>query len=230
MSDSVLGVFVKQPVSGAVKTRLAAALGDEAAAKFYEAFLTDVVDRFRATADRRTLCFAPDDDAARAYFDSLAGDEYEIEPQSQGDLGARLAACFERAFERGAERVVVIGSDSPTLPAALVDEAFNQLDGRRDAVVGPALDGGYYLIGLAKQPRPIFEGIDWSGPQVLEQTIERIREAGATFALLPPWYDVDEVDDLQILKGHLDSCDPAGEKVKCDRTRTALKQWASKDT
>jgi rSAM/selenodomain-associated transferase 1 len=147
---------------------------------------------------------------------SPAGAFWSLEPQAEGDLGARMRAFFEWAFASGATRVVLIGSDSPTLPIPFVEEAFAAL-AQHPVVLGPTLDGGYYLVGAdcqsvgeavlrpAASVPPIFERIDWSTSAVFEQTVERLRAAGLPYHVLPPWYDVDELADLARLKQELDA-------------------------
>lgn len=233
---SGLGVFVKYPQPGQVKTRLAAAWGEERAAELYSAFVADTLDRFRSTADRRWACYAPADAAAARYFGDLAGDSYELWPQPDGPLGKRLAAFFECCFASGLQRAVIIGSDSPTLPRDYVEQALERL-ATSDApdrgvadqpsrggrcVLGPATDGGYYLVGLRERLLPIFSGIEWSTPQVLRQTVARLSESGATLALLPPWYDVDGPDDVELLRGHLEALQTSGRPVP-ERTAAALR-------
>lgn len=197
----VLGIYVKHPVPGQVKTRLAAALGVEKATELYRAFLRDLVERFRSMADRRFLCFAPRSDEAEAWFRDLAGPDYELWPQPEGTLEPRLKHFFQFAQEQGADQTVVVGSDSPTLPLGYLEKAYEHLN-ESDCVLGPATDGGYYLLGLRK-PLPIFSSIEWSTPQVLNQTVARLEQAQASLKLLPPWYDVDTAEDWELLRGHL---------------------------
>jgi hypothetical protein len=219
---NVFGLFVKRPIPGRVKTRLAADLGAERAAELYAAFTSDLVDRFRTLADRRVLGFAPDDTAAREHFDQLAQYEFELWPQPDVSLGERMQAFFESQFAAGAERVVLIGSDSPSLPVAIVEEAFARL-AETDVVLGPATDGGYYLVGQRKTCHAIFEEIDWSESAVLSQTVERIAACKATLSLLTPWYDIDTTDDLAILQGHLAAMEQAGMVVDLPNLTRALK-------
>jgi len=216
-----LGIFVKHPVPGQVKTRLACELGSEQAAHVYGAFVADLLDRFRTTADRRVLGFAPDTAAAHDYFRSLAGDDYVLWPQPDRTLGRRMGAFFEQYVDSKHTRTVLIGSDSPTLPNRLIDEAFKCLM-QRDCVLGPATDGGYYLIGLRGQHPKLFERIAWSGPRVLQQTIERLIEQNVSLALLDPWYDVDTLDDLELLRGHLQSLEHSGTDCDAPATRSAV--------
>jgi rSAM/selenodomain-associated transferase 1 len=220
---NVLGIFVKQPVPGRVKTRLAADVGNDCAAALYAAFTEDVVDRFRDAADRRLLCHTPNDEPARSHFHDLSRQDYELWPQPEGPLGVRLDRFFSDAFDAGADRVVAIGSDSPTLPLFLVTEAFKRL-ADHECVIGPATDGGYYLIGQRERHRPLFDHIDWSEPTVLRQTIARIESASARPALLMPWYDVDTLDNLELLRGHICAMHATGESMSVPRTELCLER------
>jgi uncharacterized protein len=190
-----LGVFAKRPRAGEVKTRLAAATSAAWAARVAEACLADTLSRLATVEARRYLVFAPDD----ADMSASAADAYTPVPQGPGKLGHRLARFFERFLAAG--RVIVVGSDSPTLPVGYVERGFDELL-RVDVVLGPATDGGYYLIGCRRFLPELFEGIDWGGPQVLQQTIERL-PPGSSLSLLPPWYDVDTMDGWHMLTGHI---------------------------
>jgi len=216
---NVLGIFVKQPVPGRVKTRLAAEMGNDRAAELYQAFTIDIVNRFRNTADRRFLCYTPHDPAAENYFTSRADEDYQLWPQPNGSLGERLGEFFEYSFSKNAQRVIVIGSDSPTLPQNMVEQAFFEL-ADHDCVLGPATDGGYYLVGQRTPGIPIFDRIEWSGVDVLSQTVERIASCQARLALLSPWYDVDTLSDLKLLRGHLQAMHQAGVPVRLTARNT----------
>jgi rSAM/selenodomain-associated transferase 1 len=210
-------MFAKRPVAGQVKTRLAAAVSPEWAAQVAEAFLRDAVCRLGHLADRRFLAFAPDD--SETYFSAVAGDRFALVPQGDGDLGQRMARFFERVLARDGP-VVLLGTDSPTLPLAFVEQAFAALE-RADVVLGPATDGGYYLLGSRRLP-PIFDGIAWSGSRVLEDTVARLRERNWRLALLPPWYDVDTPDDWQVLRGHVAAMLRAGQDPDLPHTLPLL--------
>ena len=145
---TTLGMFVKAPEPGRVKTRLAAAIGETSAAELYRAFLSDLIERFRRTADRRVLACSPADDMTREFFDQLSAGDYELWPQPDADLGTRMRMFFETF---GPEPVILIGSDSPTLPGEFPVAAFELLQ-RADVVLGPATDGGLYLIGPRELP------------------------------------------------------------------------------
>ncbi|MBM4068544.1 MAG: glycosyltransferase [Planctomycetes bacterium] len=201
-----LGVFAKEPRPGQVKTRLAAALSPDGAAHVADAFLRDTLRRMAAVRAERFLVFSPT--SAAAYFQSLAADCYALAPQGDGDLGQRLQRFVDGRLDSGSRHVVVIGTDSPTLPTAFVDQAFDELD-RADVVLGPATDGGYYLIGLRRSSAVIFQGIDWGAAAVLAQTIARLpREC--RLSLLPPWYDIDSETDWEMLRGHVAAIRRAG--------------------
>ena len=212
-----LGIFAKRPVPGAVKTRLAAAIGAEAAARFYEVSLRTLLARVRGLDLRRVIAHTEDSQADRDWFQQFEG--YELWPQPPGDLGAKLTAWFEIACATN-DRVLVIGSDSPSLPLEYITEAIAALD-HNDCVIGPAEDGGYYLLGLSRPVPQLFERIGWSGPLVLAQTLTRALSQQLVVALLPPWTDVDEVADLTVLKEQLSrvGSDPVWEPLQFEVDR-----------
>jgi rSAM/selenodomain-associated transferase 1 len=181
---------------GRVKTRLAAAAGDAAALRIYTRLAERTIAEVREFAGDGVAVrvhYAPADagDAVRAWL----GDGPEYLPQADGDLGVRMKDAFARAFAGGAERVVIVGSDLPEVSASLLHRAFDLLDAH-PAVMGPARDGGYYLLGLRGMIGGIFDGIAWSTPRVLEATLERLRAARVQPAMLEVLCDVDTVDDL----------------------------------
>lgn len=151
------------------------------------------------------LAFTPVD--RRADFESLAAGAWAIEPQAMGDLGRRMQHYFTQAFTSGLERVVLIGSDSPTLPLEYVTRAFDLLEDH-PVVLGPSDDGGYYLVGASGNVPPIFSDIHWSSPQVWDQTIALLERSGCPFAVLPQWYDIDDADSLKRLSEELNGLLP----------------------
>ncbi|MCA9102403.1 MAG: TIGR04282 family arsenosugar biosynthesis glycosyltransferase [Planctomycetales bacterium] len=193
----VLGVFAKYWQPGAVKTRLAASIGDHRAAELYRAFLTTTLVRLSPLGERRTLVFTPeqrcDDFAALA---SVVAGRWQLRAQTGGDLGQRMSRFFADEFSGAAARVVLLGSDSPTLPLTHVQQAFERLE-QHDVVLGPSDDGGYYLVGMRSYLPAIFSDIDWSSPRVWQQTLERGQALGVTLAQLPAWYDIDTLDELR---------------------------------
>ncbi|MEC9096347.1 MAG: TIGR04282 family arsenosugar biosynthesis glycosyltransferase, partial [Planctomycetota bacterium] len=132
-------------------------------------------------------------------FALLAPPNWTISSQATGDLGDRMETFFQQAVEHQFERTVLIGTDSPTLPATIIEEAFEILT-KVDCVIGPATDGGYYLIGCRQQVPPVFDDIDWSSDKVLDQTLKSLQQAGCSYQLLPPWFDIDTIDDLKKLR------------------------------
>lgn len=198
---TVLGIFCKQPVPGHVKTRLASEIGDEPAARLYEAFLTDVVERLGTAGDHRILCYASDHHTSPDYFRRFAATRYQIHPQVDGNLGNRLKVFFASEFLQGADRVIVIGSDCPTIAPGVIQQAATELD-RSDAVLGRSDDGGYYLIGLRRMSDDLFTGIDWSTSAVYDQQTRRLTNAGLTISTLPPIPEVDTPADLERLRDH----------------------------
>jgi rSAM/selenodomain-associated transferase 1 len=205
--SATLGLFAKWPGAGHVKTRLASATSPDWAADVANAFLRDAVQRFAGVDARRVLVFAPRD--ASDLFGTVAGSAFELRPQADGDLGQRLADFLGAALAEGADRVVVVGTDSPTLPVAFVRAALDHLR-HADVVLGPATDGGYYLIGCRHRLPPLFDGIAWSTADVTAATVACAQAAGLSLALLPPWYDVDTLDDWRMLGGHLQAMRCAG--------------------
>jgi uncharacterized protein len=223
---TVLGVFAKEPVPGQVKTRLAACTSPEWAAEVAAAFLSDLIERFATIADQRFLVFAPNE--ARAAFEELGKSRYCLEPQTEGNLGRRMAGFIDNRLRDGAKRIVLLGADSPTVPTAFVDEGFEQLK-QSDVVLGPALDGGYYLLGCARRLPPIFDGIAWGGHSVLAETVARLTDPSWRVALLPPWYDVDNLDDWQMLRGHLLAMRRAGIDAEAPHTERLTMAYHAPD-
>lgn len=208
--------MAKAPRPGLAKTRLAAEgrMSPADAAQLARAFLLDTLRACgEAGPDELVVSFTPDD--ARPEFERLAP-SCVLAPQSAGDLGARLAAAFELAFERGARRTIAIGTDAPHVGAERLRRASKQLESA-DVVLGPARDGGYYLVAL-RAPRPeLFEGIEWSSPRVLEQTLAKAARSGLSVAQLDELEDVDGPAELERLAQRL-----AKEPRLAPHTRAAL--------
>lgn len=201
-------LFAKKPTPGAVKTRLQSHLSARDAARLYEALLLDCATALHATtAAVKVVAFAPAD-AEEALCTLLTPiGVFEYVPQLGADLGQRMEGLMQWAFARGAERVVLVGSDSPSLPAAYIDEGLALLR-EKEVVLGPSTDGGYYLVGRQKGESRIFQDVNWSTGKVLEQTLVRLGQQ--TLGLLPPWYDVDTPAEAGFLKAHLEALERAG--------------------
>ncbi|HUQ72365.1 MAG TPA: TIGR04282 family arsenosugar biosynthesis glycosyltransferase [Planctomycetaceae bacterium] len=223
-----LGIFAKQPTPGAVKTRLARDIGNAAATAFYEACLNDLVERFAATADWRCVGYAPQTHEAATYFQKLVDGRYQLWPQPDGDLGRRIEAFFTATIPEAdgdqPMHAVLIGSDSPTLPTTLIEAALVALE-RTDVVLGPAADGGYYLIGARGCPRGWLSGVRWSTPWTLADTVDAAERHGLSLSLLPVWYDIDTADDLAAMWGHLRGQRAADPKMAVTRCEAWLSEW-----
>lgn len=192
---AAVALFAKAPVAGRVKTRLTPLLTPEEAATVARASLAATIATFAGGAAAPLTLFLDGalDDSLASW---VAARGVEVRAQAPGDLGERLRAAFAALFEQGAARVIAIGSDSPTLPAERLRAAEAALRAH-DAVIGPAEDGGYYLIGLSRPEWRLFEGIPWSSDAVARVTLERAATIGATIASLEPWYDVDDLTTLR---------------------------------
>jgi rSAM/selenodomain-associated transferase 1 len=196
MGPKRLLVFVKAPRPGAVKTRLARSVGEAVAAEIYRRITERVLEETRDASGRwaRVVCFDPP--GARAELAAWLGADCALLPQQGTDLGKRMQHGFEAAFASGARRVVLAGSDIPGLSRALVVEAFAALEAH-DVVLGPALDGGYYLIGLREQQAGLFDGMRWSQPDVFRDTLDRAAAAGLSVHRLPELRDIDSLEDVR---------------------------------
>jgi rSAM/selenodomain-associated transferase 1 len=195
---NALGVFARAPVAGQVKRRLALDVGAEAAAALYRKIGLQVMHAVTGPAHRTTVWFTPAgaEPALREWFRGVDGVAYR--PQTDGDLGARMDQALTRHFADGATRAVLVGTDGPGVDAGVVGQAFGGLEAA-DLVLGPALDGGYYLIGLTRPAPELFRGIGWSTPGVLAQTEARARSLGLAVSRLGPLRDVDTAADARAL-------------------------------
>ncbi|NIV92322.1 DUF2064 domain-containing protein [candidate division KSB1 bacterium] len=193
---SSLIVFVKYPEPGKVKTRLGADVGSKLAAELYRLFLRQTFELLRqSVADRVYVAYEPEELGHE--FTNIIPEEFERFPQTGDDLGERLHNAFGYVFEQsGHKKAIAVGSDSPTLPRVYLDQAVSDLD-YFDLVLGPAEDGGYYLIGLKEPCEDLFQDVHWSSSSVLKTTVAQASQIELAYHLLPPWYDV---DDLQTLK------------------------------
>jgi rSAM/selenodomain-associated transferase 1 len=194
-------LFAKKPEEGSVKTRLQPEFSPVESVELYTNFAKDCIENLaRASIDRRLIAYTPSDaeETLRGLNNSLTSFEYYS--QGSGNLGLRLERVFNFVFSKGGERVVALGTDAPTLPTDYINLAFDLL-GSNDVVLGPAVDGGYYLIGSRVDVGNLFRDIPWGTEHVFEQTIDRLK--GTSFSLLPPWYDIDRPRDVKFLIAHL---------------------------
>lgn len=195
MSKALI-VFAKRPLPGRVKTRLTPPLSPEDAAELYRCMLLDILAKTGQMTAVDRLLFYEQGAGAPEFFAKTVGTE-EFYPQEGEGLGERLAAAFERTFGLGYTAAAVIGTDSPHLPTAFIEQALDLLDNPGvDAVFGPTEDGGYYLLAMKRLHRELFEGVPWSTDEVLKESLARAAAAGIATALLPVWHDVDTAADL----------------------------------
>ena len=189
MKNNALILFARRPELGKVKTRLAAGIGDELALKFYKKLLAHARDIARATETADAKVFLTD------VRNDEFWTEFEVFQQPAGDLGERMQSAFETVFEQGYEKAVIIGSDCPDLTAAEIEKAFYQLDAV-DVVMGPATDGGYYLLGMNRIHGELFREIPWSTSEVAGKTLAIAEKAGLQVQQLAAHSDIDTVEDL----------------------------------
>ncbi len=197
MSRPVLCMFARAPLPGRCKTRLAATIGDDAAAELYEALLLDTMARLSAIEDARKVLLAATEHDGVAVLGKMAPPGWDVVPQHTGDLTARLVDAFGTLGAGGAT-VICVGSDAPfvatdALAVALHDEAH-------DVMVGPSRDGGYWAIGMRRLVRELLVDMPWSSDQVTPETLKRCQKLGLSVAFLPESFDVDDVSDLEELR------------------------------
>jgi len=216
---AALVIFAKAPIPGEVKTRLCPPLTPDEAATLHGSFVLDMLERTKLAVATLQLPF-------HRYLACAPSSElvfFKIMEERQGvrlldqigeNLGQRMHRTFIDLFAKGYKQVIIVGTDVPTLPLPVYQEAFAML-GRSDVVLGPALDGGYYLIGLTKPTEQLFTGVPWSTDQVLAVTQRNAMTLGLSVGLTIAWRDVDTIADLQSL---ITECQEDNKKPKQNRT------------
>jgi len=188
--STLLIVFLKVPKPGFVKTRLAATVGPDRACEIYCELVERLLERIRSVPNVE-LRIAPDDGIVEC--ESWRQPHWEIRSQGVGDLGARMSRAFEEAFSSGWDRVLAIGSDCPYVGIEQIQDGRDRLD-RDSVVLGPARDGGYWMIGMGRYLPSLFDGVEWSTEKVLEQTMKRTEAEGESVSLLEILEDIDDLD------------------------------------
>ena len=191
-NESLLIIFTKNPVSGLVKTRLASSIGYEKALEIYEKLRRHTACIAENVAVKRTACYSHFLPAA----DIFLSEHFNAQLQVGEDLGERMLHAISRGFDEGFRHIVLIGTDCYELSTSILDSAFLALE-HSDAVVGPAIDGGFYLIGLNKPIPELFLKREWSTKEVLSGTIEVLQRLSVSYELLPELSDIDTFDDLK---------------------------------
>jgi rSAM/selenodomain-associated transferase 1 len=197
-SQKCILLFLRAPEKGRVKTRLAASLGDDAALALYRLFVEDILAMLSQTGFPVMLHCHPENrlnDIASWLEPNLPP-----RPPSGEERGNKMANAFMDAFSEGFEQVVLLGSDIPDLPARIIHDAFSALD-REGAAIGPAADGGYYLVAFRNSAflPEAFENISWSTEKVLDQTLAAFEKNDTPVRLLENWRDIDTIEDLEAL-------------------------------
>ena len=193
--NNALILFLKYPERQKVKTRIAASLGDDFAFGLYTAFIKDLLAMAGITETDKILAI---DGPRSVPITSLDfGTGYSTVRQGK-EIGGRMQNVFEYVFNTGYQKAVLIGSDLPDLPAALIQDAFAALN-TTDTVIGRSTDGGYYLMGFRKETfsSDCFKGITWSASSVFQQTIENFSRSKKSVYLMPEWIDIDDHNDLR---------------------------------
>lgn len=190
--------FIKYPEPGRVKTRLADVIGTKAALGLYRCFIKDLLITVKNVRADIRFCYTPAD--ALKKFKNLLGNNYYYFPQPDDTLGQRMLESFKDAFSGNYKKAVVIGSDSPDLGSEMINNAFDLLNDNQ-AVIGPAADGGYYLLGFNRKDflPDIFKNIDWSTDKVFPDTMKIFKKNGYIVSKLPRWHDIDTFNDLKEL-------------------------------
>ncbi len=191
----VLMVFIKNPRLGKVKTRLAKSIGEAHALAVYKELLRltkSVTDPLQVT---KQLWYSSFIDRNDIWPDDI----YDKRLQKGADLGKRMQHAFQKAFDEPVEKAVIIGSDCSALTTNIIRQAFQALDNHR-VVIGPARDGGYYLLGMSQYYPDIFTNKSWSTPSVFTETIEQLQEQNISYTLLPKLNDIDTYEDLKASK------------------------------
>jgi hypothetical protein len=187
---SVLLLFIRNPRPGRVKTRLASTVGDAEALRIYRLLLDETQKAAMGTRAERWLFYSDDIDPD----DNWLAADFRKFRQEGSDLGKRMENAFRTAFEAGAEKAIIIGSDCPELSGSILEYAFEQLEAS-DFVLGPADDGGYYLLGMRAFEPALFHGVAWSTDTVASSTLNTINDLGKTVATLEILSDVDTEAD-----------------------------------
>lgn len=202
---NALIVVAKRPAPGQTKTRLSPPLTPELASALYECFLLDTLDHVRRVKNtQHVIAYLPHEE--QEYFQRFAPN-FELIPQEGYDLGERLDNALTCYLARGYKRVVIMDSDSPTLPSDYLAQAFESLSDGADVTLGPCDDGGYYLIGIKKTSPRLLREVRMSTPTVATETIALAEHDGLRVRLLPTWYDVDDATSLMRLTKELESLD-----------------------
>lgn len=196
MISEKLIVFTRYPEPGKTKTRLIPVLGKAGAANLHRLMAQRTIARALSLQKSRQLSVEiHHTGGSQQQMEDWLGTDLIYQNQIDGDLGARMAAAFQNSFDSGVDKVAIIGTDCPDLKAEILAQAFDELSDR-DLVLGPAKDGGYYLIGLRRSIPELFDGINWGTSEVFASTRAIAQNLGLNIAVLPILADIDRPEDL----------------------------------
>ena len=193
---NTLIIFIKYPQAGKVKTRLAKDVGESEAARIYSQMAKTIIEKTIDTANYNTIIFYDPPEKEQDVKEWINNKELNYLPQLGNTLGERISSAFKEVYSSGSNRALIIGSDCIDVDKGIINEAMDSLDST-DVILGPAEDGGYYLLGTNGYFPQIFQDIDWSTDKVLQQTIQKIYKNGLNYELLKTLKDIDTVDDLE---------------------------------
>jgi uncharacterized protein len=210
--DSII-IFVRYPVKGQVKTRLAKTTSPEFALNFYKLCAENLIRNIKKVPSINRFVFYSNKNEKTEIINWL-GSKLLFAPQEGDDLGSRMKNAFEKVFGAGSQKVIIVGTDIPDLSKEIIVEAFELLDSN-DVVIGPAKDGGYYLLGMKKMHTQLFDKIEYSTSSVLSETFLKMKELNLIYYLLPELRDIDTEDDLLKWLNH-DCSNPIKRNVKLE--------------
>lgn len=190
-----ISIFMRTPKLGKVKTRLSGGLSPENILELYNCFVADILDIAQKAGPPIRIYYHPPN--SESVLLPLLGSQHRYFPQKGNDLGGRMAAAFQEGFSHGFDRIVLIGTDCPELTGTILKEAFSGME-NSGSVIGPAADGGYYLIGFKAEVfiAKLFRDIAWGTQTVFEETMKKYRASGIQPYILPRLNDIDQMEDL----------------------------------
>jgi len=189
-------VFARLPVEGKVKTRLAKEIGDKNSAILYRVCAEHLFKEVRRIEKHETdlfLYYSEENDISN--IKKWIGEDFYFYAQSGESLGMKMLNAFQQIFEKGYDRIIIVGTDVPDIDSTLMLNAFDELD-KKDFVIGPSHDGGYYLLGMKSLTADLFNDIKWGAERVLTSTLEKLNKTNASYKLLPKLIDMDMKKDI----------------------------------
>jgi len=220
--STLFGILATNPEAGRVKPGLTEALGPSMAAKVYRSFVMDLCERFASlSVHSRWVAYGPR--GSRQAVALLASRQWRLVQQQGSGRGQVLAHLFEQAFRMGHQRIVLLVTDCPTVPGAMVIEAFDRLL-VSDVVLGPNTSGGVYLVGMSLERPELLLGLDWDGEGLFDALVDRAEAYGLILGLVPHWYEAADRAGLDLLNSHLRALSVAGGEGVPRRTQTLLQR------